>query len=199
MEPVINHEIKKTPSTRKLIYGALKTIGARGLDGIKVTAPTLLIAFDLIEAFEAAVTGQRRQRVINELRRQRLIDIHRDNESLHITLSVSGIHRLQRLEIENLIIPQPNHWDRRWRIVFFDVPLRHSKRRQLFCLELRRLGFVMIQRSTWVHPYPCLDIIDQMIRYFQLQRYVSSAEINYFDTITTERIKRAFSKPAHRA
>ena len=54
---------------------------------------------------------------------------------------------------------KPKRWDKRWRVVIFDIP----ERRRTIRVRLRRFmdefGFVRLQDSVWVYPYDCEDLI----------------------------------------
>lgn len=53
----------------------------------------------------------------------------------------------------------PRSWDRKWRVVIFDVwESRKSVRNRLRALLAER-GFVRLQDSVWVYPYPCEEFI----------------------------------------
>jgi phenylacetic acid degradation operon negative regulatory protein len=45
-------------------------------------------------------------------------------------------------------------WDGRWRLVLFDVPVRHNARRERLRRHLRRRAFGCLQGSVWVTPDP---------------------------------------------
>lgn len=45
-------------------------------------------------------------------------------------------------------------WDRRWRLVLFDVPVRYSARREDLRRSLREQAFGCLQGSVWVSPDP---------------------------------------------
>ncbi len=50
-------------------------------------------------------------------------------------------------------------WDKRWRMVIFDIPEKYRKSRVRLRIMLRSLGFMQLQASVWVYPYDCEEII----------------------------------------
>ena len=54
---------------------------------------------------------------------------------------------------------KPEQWDGKWRVVIFDVKEKRKTRRDLFRMELKRIGFTRIQNSVWVFPYDCEEMI----------------------------------------
>ena len=178
--------------TTAIVNELLQTIGIGGLMGVTVVAATITAAFDALGAFDATIPVEKRRRCINELKRQDLIIASRENDRYRLQLSVKGIHRLQRYTITSLTIDTPAVWNGQWHMVVFDIPSRHNTSRYILTSQLRRLGFVMVQDSVWVHPYPCSDIIQQITAYANLQPFVTIAEITQFDARTTQRLRRHY-------
>ena len=52
----------------------------------------------------------------------------------------------------------PLRWDKKWRIVIFDVWERRRDVRDRLRGLLESNGFVKIQNSVWVYPYPCEEL-----------------------------------------
>ncbi|MDO8576325.1 MAG: hypothetical protein Q7R90_03350 [bacterium] len=50
-------------------------------------------------------------------------------------------------------------WDKRWRMIVFDIPEKYRKTRDKLRVTLRSLGFVQLQGSVWVYPYDCEEVI----------------------------------------
>jgi DNA-binding transcriptional regulator PaaX len=50
-------------------------------------------------------------------------------------------------------------WDKRWRMIVFDVPEKYRKSRDKLRATLRSLGFVQLQGSVWVYPYDCEEVV----------------------------------------
>lgn len=175
---------------KKILYNGLKAIGSSGLSGVTVTANTVSSALD--ELLGGTTSAHTSPRLLAELRRQDLIVITKHPRSIHLQLSVKGIHRLQRLEVDDLSINHNQRWDGLWRMVMFDVPAHLTRERSLFRRELKRLGFTMVQKSIWMHPFPCFDAVASLIAYCNLQRHVSIAEIGRIDEVTLKRLMRAY-------
>lgn len=175
--------------TKQAVNLALGVIGRNGMSGVVCEATSLPAALHAVGLDN--LTPTTRDRVAAELRRQSLVEISKqDKKHLLLQLSVKGIHRLQRVQVGDIGIPEPALWDRKWRMVTYDIPATHSIKRRLFTTELRRLGFVMVRESVWFHPHPCFDQLDELVRYCGIVPYVTFAEISRLDTTTVERLKR---------
>ncbi len=55
-------------------------------------------------------------------------------------------------------------WDRRWRLVTFDVPEARSTDRVVLWRELRKRNLGLLQRSVWIWPRPLEPILHQVIQ-----------------------------------
>lgn len=54
---------------------------------------------------------------------------------------------------------RPKRWDRRWRMVVFDVPEYRKPIRNRLRNTMREFGFLRVQDSVWVYPYDCEDLM----------------------------------------
>lgn len=179
-------------NTRDAINASLRIIGRQGFSGITVKAPNALEALDSILKKSPARTHS--STILKELRRQGLADIASKDVALHFTLTPAGLYRLQQITISEIKITMPRKWDGRWRAVSFDIPVQFSKQRVAFVDHLQAHGFVMLQKSFWVHPANCLDQIETIASHYNIVRYCSLLELSKLDNATSARLKRKFSR-----
>lgn len=178
--------------TKQALNAVLEAIGARGLSGVSVPASSLHEALEMLSAFPDDTSLAEQRALVANLRRQGLIEItKRENEFL-IQPSVKGVHRLQRAKLGSLFVRPQQRWDGTWRMVSYDIPARHSKQRRLFTSELHRLGFTLVKDSTWFHPYPCFDVISELVAFCGLTNFVMVAEIARLDEHTLRRLFKAY-------
>lgn len=74
-------------------------------------------------------------------------------------LTPTGQAILREWEFANHKIAKPKKWDGKWRLVIFDIPEKKKKVRRRISALLGQAGFEMLQKSVWVFPYNCEDII----------------------------------------
>jgi DNA-binding transcriptional regulator PaaX len=67
--------------------------------------------------------------------------------------------RMLQLETEKVTIAKKRRWDRRWRVVIFDIPERRKSVRVSIRRFMQEYGFVRLQDSVWIYPYDCEDLI----------------------------------------
>lgn len=63
-------------------------------------------------------------------------------------------------------------WDKKWRIVIFDIPNDFSQARHVFRSKLKLLGFQMLQKSVFVVPYPCKREVGDLCNRLKISAYV---------------------------
>jgi DNA-binding transcriptional regulator PaaX len=175
---------------KELVESFLKSVGTNGLSGINTHADSAVTALDQFGF--SSLPPERRYRLLNEVRRQKLMTIISQDKSVHFQLTVKGVHRLQRQQISDLHVSPQKSWDRVWRVVMFDVPAAQSRQRALFTRELKRMGFEMIQQSVWTHPHPCFDVISELAVYCNLQRCITLCEVSRIDDTAARRLLRHY-------
>lgn len=63
------------------------------------------------------------------------------------------------MEADKTAIAKRRRWDRRWRVVIFDIPERRRSVRVSLRRFMEEYGFVRLQNSVWIYPYDCEDLI----------------------------------------
>jgi|SRR3989344_1865053 len=77
----------------------------------------------------------------------------------HYAITAKGEKILERWRRADFMFKKPKKWDRKWRIVIFDIPEKKKKIRDEIRKILTEAGFQRLQDSVWVYPYDCEDII----------------------------------------
>jgi len=102
------------------------------------------------------------------LRRSGFIKLQKRNGQMYISLTEKGRKAAGWLQIDELKIKQPRKWDKKWRIVVFDIAHLKKLHRDAFRGKLKELGFQPVQKSVWIYPYNCKDEIDLLRDFFGL-------------------------------
>lgn len=98
---------------------------------------------------------------INRLAAQKRITIeYRDNGSVKISITKKGLEKVLTYELEKMKVQVKSRWDKKWRVVIFDIPEKYKKLRDLFRIRLQQMGLFQFQKSVFVSPYPCFDEIE---------------------------------------
>lgn len=102
------------------------------------------------------------------LRRQGLIVIEKTDHNLNIRLTKEGRRRAGMLQIDFLNIKRSKKWDRKWRVIIFDICELKRTYRDLFRGKLKELGFYQLQKSVWICPFDCEAEIEILRDFFAL-------------------------------
>lgn len=97
-----------------------------------------------------------------------LIEMQRKGKQIFISLSEEGKKYAGEYQINDLNIEKPRQWDKKWRVLIFDIPNKHGIKREALRGKLKELGFIQMQKSVWVHPYECEKEIDLLKDFFGL-------------------------------
>ena len=63
-------------------------------------------------------------------------------------------------------------WDKRWRMVIYDIKEKRRGTRVALQRNLRSFGFYQLQASVWVYPYECEDLLVLLKADFKIGRDV---------------------------
>ena len=96
--------------------------------------------------------------------------------TMDIVLTEKGKKMAATFSLDSLKIKKPIKWDKKWRVVIFDIPEQKRKLRDVFRKQLKQLGFRELQYSVWIHPYNCVGEIQYLIDFYNVPRYVHLLE-----------------------
>ena len=104
---------------------------------------------------------------ISKLSERGLIEFKKNNNGkTYAKLTTKGEHELLKYRIDELTINKPLRWDKKWRIVMFDIKEFKRNDRARLREELTALGFIRLQNSVWVYPYECDEFITLLKTYY---------------------------------
>src|SRR3989338_2272588 len=119
------------------------------------------------------INRQALNRAVGSLRTSRLVkeEYHEDG-TMTLILSENGKREALRFNIDKMKIKKPRQWDKKWRVVMFDVPERLKKLRNSLRFHFRQLGLVELQKSVLVCPYPCNKEVEFIVEFYDARKYV---------------------------
>lgn len=129
--------------------------------GVIAVAVTLPNAVQLFKYFKPKNTFERSKikRSVFRLEKSGFIERKKDDDELFV-LTQKGKERAMRYELDRMkIMPQKN-WDKKWRLVMFDIPEEKKQARRAINFALKKFGCVQYQKSVFVTPFPCKKEID---------------------------------------
>ena len=117
------------------------------------------------------------RRLVDDFYQNRLVSYFElPNGEIEIKITEAGKQRALLFDVDNMGIVRPLRWDKRWRLVFFDIPEKQRQKRDDFRSKLKEIGFIELQHSAWIFPYPCQKEIDFLMEFFEIRNYVRFAE-----------------------
>lgn len=102
------------------------------------------------------------------LRKEGSIVFRNKNGQLHVSLTEKGKKKAGWMQIDAIKIKKPKKWDKKWRIVMFDIAQLKRLHREVLRGKLKNLGFQLFQKSVWITPYDCKDEIGLLKDFFGL-------------------------------
>ena len=102
------------------------------------------------------------------LRKQGCINFTMKNHQIYISLTEKGKKKTGMLQIDSLKINRPKIWDKKWRLIIFDIAELKKIYREAFRGKLKELGFYPLQKSVWIFPFDCRPEIDLLKDFFGL-------------------------------
>ncbi|MBI4225022.1 MAG: hypothetical protein HY617_01705 [Candidatus Sungbacteria bacterium] len=168
------HDYSKVKTLTKAI---LVVLGTGTILATAVIAPN---AVQILKPFlgERGRKNRERERIhqaLRTLQRRRLIEYIERDQKIHIQVTEDGKKYVRQFEVDTLSFPQ-GEWDKKWRIILFDIPEQRGIARRAFQKRLQSLGCFPLQRSVFVYPHACQDEIDFLASFWEVGDYIRYLE-----------------------
>lgn len=138
----------------------LSTLAIVGVGLVAMTAPNTLQLLKRIDPdwILKRDPKQRIRETAHRLKKKGLIEFVTKNGRVYLRMTGKGKARLQRL-VTFGPLAKPRRWDRKWRLVIFDIPEKRHVLRARARGVVASFGFVRLQDSVWVYPHDCEEAI----------------------------------------
>ena len=139
----------------------LRTLAVGGVMSVALIAPKTLGLIKQLDRAAANRTNLYRRitQAITDLERSKLIHTSGTHGNRLVELTAKGQSAIEAVYAREYQIPEPAFWDGKWRIVMFDIRERRRGTRFHLRLLLQGAGFLRLQDSVWVYPYPCDEFV----------------------------------------
>lgn len=117
------------------------------------------------------------KRAIKDLREMNYIRMDKNGKKVYVI--DKGALELLKFKIMRV---RPE-WDKRWRVIIFDIPENRRKERDFLRKKLKWLGFKELQKSVWIFPYDIKNEIEELLTIFSFD---SQGDIRF---LTVERLE----------
>ena len=114
--------------------------------------------------------------------------------SFKVTITQLGKDYVARYDLDSLEIKRPESWDGLWRFCSFDIPSNKQIARYALLNKLKEIGFIMVQKSLWAHPFECREELAVLGRAFNVEPYIYCFMASDFDGHQNNYLKLKFEK-----
>lgn len=124
--------------------------------GVVVVAVTMPNAVQLFKYFtpKNATERERIRKSVLRLERSGFIE-QREGTSGLFVLTQEGRERAMRYALARMKISSEKAWDKKWRLIMFDIPEEKKQARRAINFALKKLGCIQYQKSVFITPFPC--------------------------------------------
>lgn len=153
-------EAKRRRQRADVQHAILATVGTMGIVAVAAIAPNVFQAFP-------AIVGKKRYRMMLHARTatQRLVIkghlrwVEKSGKK-HLEITEAGQRALD-LAAARAAAPArtKRRWDKRYRMVIFDIPEKRKGIRDRLRRLMGEFGFLRLQDSVWISPYDCEDLV----------------------------------------
>ena len=104
------------------------------------------------------LSGAKLYNNLNNLKYRGLIV--KDNDGYY-KFTDAGLRWSQKT-VKKYFKPVRPKWDKKWRLVIFDIPKELHAQRVRFSEKLKTMGFFTLQKSVFIYPYDCYAEISEI-------------------------------------
>ena len=156
----------------------LRTLAVTGIISVALVAPKLLPLIKQLDRPAARRKNlyQNIDSALANLSRGGYLKITGMKGDRSVELTKKGATLVDSLFAAEYQIPESAFWNGKWHILIFDIGERRKRVRNQLRTLLRNAGFVRLQDSVWVYPYPC----DEFVQLVRTHLRSGTGEIQYF-------------------
>ncbi len=157
---------KQNSLTKEILF----KLALAGCFVIASTSPFFLTRF-LQSYFKDKLkrTLWRRAALLKRLAQKKIVSFNElKNGSVKIELTQHGRKWIRQYKLEDMKVETSKGWDKKWRLIFYDIPEYNKKARQALSQKLRDLHLYRFQKSLWVSAYECLPELEFICSVFNI-------------------------------
>lgn len=104
------------------------------------------------------------------LKKRDMIKFEYRGKQIHVSLTKEGKKEAGKYQIDDLKIQKPERWDKKWRILIFDIKTKDNVKREYLRGKIKELGLFQLQKSVWVYPYDFQKEANVLRNFFNLDQ-----------------------------
>ncbi|MBI2674076.1 MAG: hypothetical protein HYX23_02230 [Candidatus Zambryskibacteria bacterium] len=164
----LENKSRKKSKRKNLQHVILQTVAVAGMLSVALVAPNVIGALAKL-----GILPNKRQKEYIGSSASKLVKrglLFYDGKRYQLTLK--GESLLRRWQFADFQLQKPKRWDKKWRVIIFDIPEKKKKARDDLTILFRQTGIRRLQNSVWIYPYDCEDIITLLKTDFRIGKYL---------------------------
>lgn len=132
---------------------------------------------------------------LSEMEKRGYIKRFKKEKEHILELTPTGKEKALKCLVNEFKIETPQIWDKKWRMVIFDIPENKKSLRDIIRFRLKNIGFYQLQKSVFIYPYECWEQIKALKYIYNLGPYLQyilaeniETELNLVDYFYTQKI-----------
>ncbi|KKW24127.1 MAG: hypothetical protein UY70_C0012G0011 [Candidatus Kaiserbacteria bacterium GW2011_GWB1_52_6] len=153
-------ESKKRRKKRRIQQAVLAAVGTVGLMSVAMVAPNIFQVLPIVMGKERYKLTFRAHTALQRLAIKGHIRFVERNGVRYAAITEKGRSALilEQARLSHMA-GKKRKWDSRYRVVAFDVPEKRRNIRDRLRNTMSDLGFLQLQKSMWIYPYDCEDLV----------------------------------------
>ncbi len=147
--------IKRETRNRNIKKMILATVSVAGILSVALVMPNIFVGLKRLGLLPKA----RDKETINRSRKKLVENGFLVYKNGFLELTEKGRVYLVRAEMADYKLKKPKKWDKKWRVLIFDIKEERKNLRDKIRNTLISIGFARLQYSVWIYPYDCEDFI----------------------------------------
>lgn len=164
----LEEKSRKRTKRKHLQRVILQTIATAGILGVGLVAPNVIGALSKLGLLPKFRQKEYISSSAAKLVKRGLLFFN----GTYYELTSQGKSLLHRWQFADYRLRRPKRWDKKWRVIIFDIPEKKRKTRDDLTRLFRQAGIRRLQNSVWIYPYDCEDIIALLKTDFGIGKYL---------------------------
>ena len=128
---------------------------------------------------------------LTRLEKNKLVKSRRQGNKVEIVITRAGKVRVLRYALDALELKEPEKCDGYFRLVVYDLPERLRGFREYIWRTFKRLNFYQLQKSVYLHAYPCEELVEFLREFLGIGRYIKVFRVK-FENPDEEKVFKKF-------
>ncbi len=172
----------------KHLYGTvartvLAVIGVSGILVVGAVAPNLLqLARPLLrQNHQKPITKKVMDQTLRRLIKRGIVQMVVGPHGWRVALTKRGMEEWFSYACGKRALKRPRRWDKKWRLLIFDIPERRGFLRRKIRRLLLDFGFVRLQDSVWVYPFECQEVLELLRAHHGIRHDALYVRVEHLD------------------